>query len=357
MSDNQNHLNVLKASVNHWLRPDNTELKLAIERTVDEQLFSFEDIKYQLKFLKEALSPKNIDQWISKSDFKVNSLRNKTILCLHAGNLPVVGIQDLLAVMLSGANYFGKLSNKDPYLLPTLINILRENGDLQNVYYSTELKTFFGSKVNAWMFSGAENNAYIVKNILADHQIISAETPSLLRTAFFSAAYIDRFDKQTMKDLTEAVFRYGGSGCRSVALIVSPFEFDDVKCELTDYIEQFWLNNPQHRHPSKSLTHRFALNKAVGKSQAWLHDFLIEEGKEVPREKFILRWKKGDFTSFSEIVKDNNSGLQSVYSTAEHIGKYAGNHIVEPLSSSQKPPIWWKPDGINSLEWLQKNLL
>jgi hypothetical protein len=159
-----------------------------------------------------------------------------------------------------------------------------------------------------------------------------------------------------MYDLTEAVFRYGGSGCRSVALVVSPFSLNDIKCSYTDYIESYWLKNPQHEKPAKALEHRFALNKAVGINQAWLNDFLIEEGEEVPHQKFILNWLKGDFATFMEAINNNADGLQSAYSTANHIGKKAGKSFIEPLSKAQNPPIFWNPDNIDTLNWLNKNI-
>jgi hypothetical protein len=357
MKSADQHLKSIKTGIKQWLRPDNADLQHAIEKTVDEDLFSFEDIKHQLLALKQSLTSDNIDRWITKSDVIPNSLQNRTVLCLHAGNLPLVGLQDFLAVLISGANYKGKLSRKDPYLLPSLIRSFEEKQDLQKIGYSTGLNSFFGAGVDAWMFSGSQNNASAVKDILLKNDMISTITPSLIRTAFFSAAFVDKIDEETMRDLTEAVFRYGGSGCRSVALVVSPFKLNDIKCEFTDYIESFWLKNPQHQSPANDLVHRFALNKALGINQAWLNNFLIEEGEEIPRNKFILKWIQGDFSSFSEILIKNSTGLQSAYSTANYIGKVAGSTIVEPLSAAQKPPVWWKPDGTDTLEWLKKNLL
>jgi len=357
MKSADRHMNAINTCISQWLRPDNPQLKLAIERSVDEDLFSFEDIKHQILALKQALTPDKIDRWVVKSGCTPNSLRNKTVMCLHAGNLPLVGLQDFLAVMISGADYTGKLSGKDPYLLPSLIKIFQENSVFQKSVFNTELQSFFNYKVDAWLFSGSKNNGSVVNNILLDNHVVSEDSPSLIRTAFFSAAFIDTFDKETVLDLTEAVFRYGGAGCRSVAIVVSPLNLNDIKCEFTDYVENFWLNNPQHQHPSRELAHRFALNKALGTNQAWLNDFLIEEGEEVPRNKFILTWMKGDFSTFSSVINHNLDGLQSVYSTAAYIGEHAGNKIIEPLSAAQKPPVWWKPDGIDTLNWLQKNLL
>jgi len=350
------HVDSINKSISEWLQPDNKILQESIERTVDEGLFSFEDIKHQILALKYALKPANIEQWIRQSGIKPNSLANRTVLCLHAGNLPLVGLQDLLAVIISGANYAGKLSKKDPYLLKSLIRTLDKQRLVKQIQCSTELEVLYGVRPDAWLFSGSEKNATAVENLLIEQGAINPDSPSLIRTAFYSAAYIDNLANETMAHLTEAVFRYGGAGCRSVAVVVSPFGLNEIKCEFTDYIESFWLKNPQHQNPPKSLEHRFAMNKAIGVNQAWLNDFIIEEGAEVPGKKFILTWLVGDFSAFSQFVTDNKRGLQSVYSTADYIGNYAGDSVIEPLSAAQKPPIWWRPDNIDTLSWLHENI-
>lgn len=357
MKEPNDHINAVNTCISQWLRPDNPGLKLAIERTVDENLFSFEDIKHQILALKQALTSDNVTRWVKKSGFIPNSLRNKAVLCLHAGNLPLVGVQDLLAVIISGADYIGKVSSKDPYLLPSLIKIFKTNTALQKAEYNTDLSALFNGSFDAWFFSGSSKNANDVAHILKNNNVVVAGTPSLIRTAFYSVAYIDTLDKETMWDLTEAVFRYGGAGCRSVAMVVSPFTINNIKCELTDYVENFWLKNPQHQKPPKNLMHRYALNKAMGVNQAWLNDFLIVEGEEVPRDKFVLTWMKGDYSTFLETIKSNLIGLQSVYSTAPYIGQLAEDKVIKPLSAAQNPPVWWKPDGIDTLDWLEKNLL
>lgn len=350
------HINKICISISDWLHPDNKNLQLAIERTVDEELFSFEDIKHQILALKNAIKPAKINQWVSQSNSTPNSLRNRSVLCLHAGNLPLVGFQDFLAIMISGANYMGKLSKKDPYLLESLIRVFMENNVVSNIQYNSDLDALPNVEPDAWLFSGSQENASAVENLLIARNMLTRNTPSLIRTAFYSVAFIDKLDEVTLDHLTEAVFRYGGSGCRSVAMVVSPFGLDSIKCRFTDHVENFWLKNPQHKKPEKALKHRFAMNKAIGVNQAWLNDFLIEEGEKIPQQKFILKWKKGNLSTIDEIIKSNIHGIQSVYSTAVHLGKSIGNSVIEPLSTAQNPPIWWKPDGIDTLRWVYQNI-
>ena len=356
MSGIQNHIEKISKTVEEWLRPDNHQLKDAIERTAGESFFNFEDIKHRILVLKHSLNQKKLEKWAKTSNLRENSLRDKDVLCLHAGNLPLVGIQDLLAVVMAGGSYSGKISRKDPYLLQTILSLLDVNGLLPNSHWSTQISDLSGRNSDALLFAGSEQSVDGVLQTVQKLKILKPEAHKLMRTAHFSIAYITNHEPQTMEDLTESIFRYGGAGCRSVAIVVAPVHLDSQKCLFTDYVEAFWLNNPQHEKPPKSLFHRFAYNKAMEISQAWLNDFLIEETLLKPEKKFILHWVKGNFETVQKIVNQFQNGLQSVYSTAEYIGKQIGEFRIEPLSEAQSPPVWWKPDQVDTIEWLQTHI-
>jgi len=356
--DNQveEHIDKIVRAVNDWLRPDNTELKLAIDETVDNKLFSFEDLKHRIKSLKSTIHKKGLLKWAEQSSLKFQSLKNKKVVCLHAGNLPLVGIQDLLAVVMTGGIYLGKLSKNDPYLLPTFLKVLRNHGLLNKSLWTTRLQEFRDIHGESVLFAGSVESVDPVMNKLLKLNIIDKNTPALMRTSHFSIAFIEDNQPKTMKDLTEAAFRYGGTGCRSVAIVVAPFHLNSQKCTFTDYVESFWLKNPQHEKPTEKLHHRFAYNKAVEIPQAWLNDFLIEENISDPVDKFILYWVKGSEENLPEIVNEYKDGLQSVYVQPGSDINIIEGVETELLSTAQHPPIYWKPDNIDSIEWLQKNI-
>lgn len=356
MSKLQQHIENVSNAIDRWLQPDNSILKDAIDQTVDKGFFSFKDIKHQILTLKSSLKKKNLEIWAERSELDFNRLNNNKVFCLHAGNLPLVGLQDLLAVVLTGGNYFGKISKKDPFLLPSLLEIFVEFDLVEKNQWSTKLEDFSGNQMDAILFAGSESSGKNVLSSLKSLKIIDNRTPALIRTAHFSIALIENNSPQTMESLTEAVFRYGGTGCRSVAIVVAPFHLNDEKCGYTDYVESFWLKNPQHQKPSESLFHRYAYNRAMEIPQAWLNDFLIEENVSYPDEKFLLYWVNGNFETLTNLVEKFKNGLQSVYSTAVHIGKVVEGFRIEPLSQAQSPQIWWKPDQVDTIKWLQKKV-
>lgn len=344
-------IKTLGFAVEEWLSPGNFELRQAIDKTVNQGLFSIEDIKFQLLTLKKSLSAGEIHRWAEKAGLHGWKPTDKKVLCLHAGNLPLVGVQDILAVVLSGYSYLGKLSRKDPYLPATLLDLLQKRG-LVRGKWTTDLEDMHTERSSAVMFSGSTESAGPVVDRLEKMGIISSQTPHLIRTAHYSMAFIEDETPETMRHLTDAVFRYGGSGCRSVALVVAPFSLADSKCHFTDYAEEFWLRNPQHKKPSPSLYHRFAYNRSVGIEQSWLDHFLIEETGHKPSEPFVLHWVCGNRDTFIELARKFQDGLQALYSSNPDLDIPGDLPQAEWLSDAQKPPIWWEPDGTDPLRWL-----
>ncbi|WP_340102502.1 acyl-CoA reductase [Rhodohalobacter sp. 8-1] len=344
----------LQEAIEEWLSPDNYRLKEAIDKTVNEGLFSFPDVKYQLLSLKKTLKKGEFHRWIESSGADLSMQENqKTVLCLHAGNLPLVGIQDILAVVLSNNRYLGKLSRKDPYLSQTLLDILKKR-DLLDGRWSADLEDFKDEtqKADALLFSGSTESVDPVIDALKTHNLADDSTPKLVRTAHYSIALIEDDRPDTFRQLADAVLRYGGSGCRSVAMVVAPFGLKSKKCEFTDYVEEFWLTNPQHKKPAPSLYHRFAYNKATEIEQSWLDDFLIEETKMEPSESFILHWVKGDIEKLKDLARTHRDGLQTIYVTNPDHELPSDLPKPELLSHAQQPPIWWRPDGVDPLKWL-----
>lgn len=355
MSNPEKRISSILEAAENWLRNDNYYLMEAIDQTVEEGYFSFPDVKYALQKLKDNLNETALNEWVKRSGMnKEQDGGGQNVLCLHAGNLPLVGFQDALAVLLSGARYTGKISRKDPYLLPSFLNEVKNTAlwSSMDVQWSHRLDDLEGMQNDAILFAGSEESVPAVVDAVEQYNLRKKESRFLIRTAHFSMAYLDRKDPKHMEDLTEAIFRYGGKGCRSVAVVVSPFSLDKIKCELTDYIESFWLDNPQHEKPKPKLKQRFAYNKAIGRSQAWLDDFLLQEGGLELDQDFICYWVQGDEQKVVELANNFGDQLQSIYIPHPDVQIPDESLQVEFLSDAQNPPIYWKPDGTDVLDWL-----
>lgn len=353
--DLDTRISALLQATQNWLNKDNEYLSVAFDNTVRKGYFGFEDIKHALLAIRDSVNETAVREWVARAGLsESNNAEGRNALCLHAGNIPLVGFQNAFATILSGATYYGKISRKDPYLLPTFLNEVKKTGAFSgiDIQWVHELEHFEGLQSDDILFAGSENSVPGVKNAIDELDLSSEDTRYLVRTAHFSMAYLEDQKAQTMEELVEAIFRYGGKGCRSVAVVVAPFGLDEIKCELTDYIESFWLDNPQHATPGPKLEHRFAYNKAVERPQTWLDDFLLQEGGLEMDQDFICYWVQGDEKKTAELAAQFGEQLQSVYITDPDTVIPGFEERTEYLPDAQKPPLAWKPDGVDTLEWL-----
>ena len=356
MADIQKRINTLLEATQNWLSGDNLYLKDAIDQTVREGYFSFEDVNFAIDAINKSISRPAIESWVDRAGLGDESnASQKNVLCLHAGNLPLVGFQDAFATLLSGARYTGKISRKDPYLLPTFLNEVKKTdmwSDM-DVQWTHRLDDFEGMPHDAVVFAGSESSVLGVKKAIEKLSLKHENTRLLIRTAHFSMAYLDRKDEQTISDLTKAIFRYGGMGCRSVAIVVSPFSLDEIRGELADQVKTFWLKNPQHEHPSPKLLQQFAYNEAVERPQFWLEYFLLQEGGYEFDQDFVCYWVQGDQSKVAELAEQFDKQLQSVYVTDSEKAIDGIEQQVELLHNAQQPSLSWRPDGVDTLSWLQ----
>ncbi|WP_421775243.1 acyl-CoA reductase [Gracilimonas sp.] len=349
MSWLRKHTECVREAADKWLNPENYALQEAIQKTVDEGLFSRQDIELQLSVLRENNQNNEIEQWVNRSGLTDQQhAKGKKVLCLHAGNLPLVGFQTALGTILSGADYNGKLSRKDPYLLGSFLDEISKAGLDQHIQYTTDLSDFKGLQADKVIFAGSEQSVPDVKAKVTDLNAAKDEAEYIIRTAKFSIAYLNDWNESVKQELVEAMLRYGGKGCRSVAVVVVDFGLEMVKEELEDSIKQFWKSNPQHLKPAPDLRYQYAYNEAIQRKQLWLEDFLIQESEELPETEFTVHWVQGGEEKVRQLKTQFGKKVQSVYT----VSKGTSGIKTEELAKAQRPNLWWKPDGVDLVEEL-----
>ena len=356
MSNIHKRIEVLLEASDNWLQSDNHYLNDAIDRTVREGYFSFEDVKFAIEAIRERITKETLQNWAKRIGLNdENDASGQNVLCLHAGNLPLVGFQDALATLLSGARYTGKVSKKDPYLLPTFLNEIKNTAlwtDM-DVQWTHRLSDFEDMQNDAIIFAGSESSVPGVKDAIKKWNLAKENSRYLIRTAHFSMAYFDENNPELLQQLTSSILRYGGKGCRSVAVVVSPFHLDEVKQELSDHAKSFWIENPQQEAPAPKLKQQYAYNEGIERNQLWLDYFLLQEGGFELDQDFVCYWLQGDESTVAELADSYSDQLQSVYVTDEDPAIPGWEKRTELLAGAQQPPIDWKPDGVDTLEWLK----
>lgn len=136
--------------------------------------------------------------------------RQRRVLVVMAGNIPLVGFFDLLCVCMSGHACAVKPSSKDAVLMDYVLSELRDIEPAIPAGYHA------GEPVDAVIATGSDNaNRYFRSHF--------AGLPSLLRGSRHSVAVLSGDETpEELRALGRDVFSYSGLGCRNVSLIFAP---------------------------------------------------------------------------------------------------------------------------------------
>jgi len=153
-----------------------------------------------------------------------------------AGNIPMVGFNDLLCVLISGNKFVGKLSSDDKFLLPFIAKILiAANSKFSDYIEFTEGQL---KNIDAVIATGSNNSSRYFDYYFGKY-------PNIIRKNRNSIAVLT--GNESMNDLRllgKDVFQYFGLGCRNVSKLFVPkgYKFHTFYESIFDY-KNFNKNN------------------------------------------------------------------------------------------------------------------
>lgn len=161
------------------------------------------------------LDKRTFNRWLKNYSF--NEKRSLKVGVVMAGNIPMVGIHDMICVLLSGHHLMAKLSSQDQVLIKfisdELIDIDQEWKD--KITFVDRLK-----EIDAVIATGSDNTARYFNYYFA-------KIPHIIRKNRTSVAIINGNEtKKELHELGKDIFSYFGLGCRNVSKIYLPLNYD-----------------------------------------------------------------------------------------------------------------------------------
>lgn len=162
----------------------------------------------------DALSLENIHTWLDQETYTGTP---KKVGIIMAGNIPLVGLHDLLSVLAKGHIANIKLSGQDEILMKYVIELLYQSEPalVDRIIISDNMKS-----IDFLIATGSNNSAryfeYYFRNI-----------PSLIRKNRTSAAVVT--GNETDEELTaiaDDIYTYFGLGCRNVTHLLLPRDIE-----------------------------------------------------------------------------------------------------------------------------------
>jgi len=176
----------------------------------DNAWFTPDSITTALTSISAWLSRESLSAWTQAYD---ETSKSKRVAIVMAGNIPLVGFHDLLAVLISGHHAIVKLSSKDLFLPRWVINKLTEiaPGFADRITFVEQLRDF-----DAVIATGSDNSARYFDYYFGKYA-------NIIRRNRTSVAVLTGSESaEEYHRLGNDVFTYFGLGCRNVSKLFVP---------------------------------------------------------------------------------------------------------------------------------------
>lgn len=306
------------------------QLKLAEEYN---GWFTRENMAFSIHGWVESLTQENLNKWLKDYEFK--DLTPKKVAIIMAGNIPLVGFHDFLAVLITGHNVLVKQSSNDKHLLPYLAKYLEfvEPNFKGRITFTEEKLTGF----DAVIATGSDNTARYFEYYFKGK-------PSIIRNNRNSVAVLTGNETEDdLKNLSEDIFRYYGLGCRNVSKLYVPkgYKFDGFFQGIYHWNEI--VNKAKYAN-------NYDYNKAVYLMSEFdmLENgfFMIKEDKSYASPIATLFYEYYDSeAALNEKLEADSGKIQCIVAKG-----FTKKEIA--FGATQKPELWDYADSVDSVEFL-----
>ncbi|MDP3311935.1 acyl-CoA reductase [Lutibacter sp.] len=311
--------------------------KMQIERAHElNGWFNKENVLKAVKGWSDELTEENLITWTSKYNFPTKT-SNKTVAIVMAGNIPLVGFHDFLAVLISGYKVVVKQSSNDKNLLPILAKYLEKHDS----YFEDKIEFVTGklTTFDAVIATGSTNTSRYFEHYFEKY-------PSIIRKNRNSVAILSGNENlEELELLGEDIFQYFGLGCRSVSKLFVPenYNFDllfNALFKFNDIINY------------KKYENNYDYNKAV---------YLMSLFK-LKENGFIMLKEDPSYASpiatvFYEYYKTTEQLLRKLTLDGDKIQCIVSNENVVDFvkfGQTQHPKLWNYADDVDTIEFLLK---
>jgi len=312
---------------------------LTIHEEVKQQnsWFTYQFIDMAVKSWGQTLTDKKIHNWLEVYPEIRKPIEVKTIQVIMAGNLPLVGLHDLISVFISGHYLQAKLSSKDSILIPWIIDRLSEEfPDLRNhMTFSTQL--FHHSQAIIATGSDLTINTVVEKY---------SSIPGMFRGNRHSLAILTGKENiNTLDNLALDIKSYFGLGCRNVSYLFIP-ESSILKL-IQERLSKTKLLTI-HSGYRNSLNQQKAVFKLNNLPYINGDEMLFTKSKQLGSAMGVLHY--GIYKNMTEVksfIRDHQDQIQCLVGQAPDI-----EHII-PFGEAQFPELWDYADGKDTMLFLQ----
>ena len=292
------------------------------------------NVKYCLNAWAESLKGEKIGHWLSQ--YNITETPAKNVGVVMAGNIPFVGLHDLLCVLASGHRVMVKTSSHDAGLISGVINLLFSIEP--NYRKFIEISSGILKGFDAIIATGSNNTSRYFEYYFGKY-------PNLIRKNRNGICVITGDESpDELRALGDDIFLYFGLGCRNVSKLFVPngYEFKDLLKALGPY--NYIADHNKYRN-----------NYDYQKSIMIVNQIPIEDNG------FLLLRRSNSFISPVAVVNfefyKNLSELNEFLTASSDQIQCIVSHAPElegaiPFGKSQRPELWDYADNIDTMSFL-----
>lgn len=325
------------ATIGHILKNLSEEEKTYMYQRAkgENSWFTDENIALALEGVQRYLDEEKLREWTKHLPSQPKQLRKVGVVM--AGNIPLVGFHDFLTVLISGHQLLAKLSSQDSFLIRHIAGILTdiEPWFKEQIYFPERL-----NDADAMIATGSDNTARYFEYYFA-------KMPHIIRHNRTSVAVLD--GKETEKNLQalgDDIFQYFGLGCRNVAKIYIPEQFDFTR--LLDAWQPYHTLTYHHKY-----NNNYDYNKSillVNNEPHFDTGFaLLRESDQLVSPISVVYYEKyKDVTGMKKQMEQYKDKIQCIVSREG----WMENSLA--LGHAQQPELRDYADGIDTLAFLKE---
>lgn len=304
-----------------------------IQAKNQNQWFTNKNINKAIEGIATYLQAEKLESWIQK--YPIHNLKPQKVAVVMAGNIPLVGFHDFLCVLLSGHILLARPSAEDSVLIKAIADLLIEIEPKFADYIHFVEKINDAEKVIA---TGSDNTARYFAYYFA-------QKPHIIRKNRVSIGILNGSEsKEDLQALGEDIFTYFGLGCRNVAKLYVPrnYEFANFFEGVQSFAEV--INHNKYFN-------NYEYNKAIYLLKPIEHldngFLLLSENTEIASPVACLFYEYYDnLQRLEEKIKAQEEKIQCIVSkNAFWKGSYA-------FGQAQKPQVSDYADGVDTMKFL-----
>lgn len=309
--------------------------------------FTQDNLLFCLGQWAKLLQENALTDWITSYNFSNQSVKN--IAVIAAGNVPLVGLHDVLCVLLTGNNVLIKASSNDTVLLKLVLDLAIAHD--HNLTYAVIYVDGKMPDYDAVIATGSNNTARYFEYYFGNK-------PNIIRKNRNSIAVLTGHEThEELEALSDDVFRYFGLGCRSVSHLKVPknYHFDAFFKGMFKQKELIFF---------EKYANNYDYNKAV---------YLMSRFELLDNEFLIIKEENSSYSSpiaslgysFYEDINDLTTELKKNAESLQCVvaGNTLKSTIQEKLASlvapdicdfgtTQQPSLTDYADGVDTVQFL-----